>query len=75
MSKKIFNKNEVEKLKNNIYVKNASQKGITYTDEFKILFIAEHVMGKLPKQIFEDAGFDIEYGRSRTYRFSFKKMA
>ena len=60
MSKKIFNKNEIEKLRNNIYVKEASQKGITYTDEFKVLFMAKYKNGKLPREIFESAGFEVE---------------
>ena len=60
VSKKTFNKSEIEKLKNNIYVKEASQKGITYTDEFKVLFIAEYKNGKLPREIFKEAGFEIE---------------
>jgi len=60
MSKKLFTEIEIEKLKNNIYVKEVSQKGITYTDEFKTLFIAEHMNGRLPREIFEDAGFEIE---------------
>ena len=47
-------------LSKNRYVKRVSEKGITYTDEFKSLFIAEHSMGKLPIQIFQDAGFDID---------------
>jgi len=55
MSKKMFNENELEKLKNNIYVKEVSEKGITYTDEFKIKFIAEHINGKKPRKIFEEA--------------------
>lgn len=36
------------------------QKGITYTDEFKRIFIAENEKGKLPRQIFEECGFDID---------------
>ena len=60
MSKKLFNEIEIEKLKNNIYVKEVSERGITYTDEFKIKFIAEHRNGKMPRKIFEEAGFEIE---------------
>ena len=60
MSKKIFSSEEIEKLSINKYVKNVTQKGITYTNEFKLHFIAEYEMGKTPRHIFEDAGFDID---------------
>ena len=60
MSKKLFTKEEIEILSNNIFVKKISAKGITYSDEFKKLFIAENEKGKLPRQIFEECGFDID---------------
>lgn len=60
MSKKLFTKEEIEILSNNIFVKKISAKGITYSDEFKRLFIAENEKGKLPRQIFEECGFDID---------------
>ena len=60
MSKKHFTKTEIETLFNNPYVKSVSSKGVTYTDEFKRIFIAENENGKLPRQIFEENGFDIE---------------
>lgn len=44
----------------NRYIKSVSERGVTYTDEFKILFIAEYENGKIPSQIFRDAGFDID---------------
>ena len=59
MSKKLFTDKEVNLLSKNEYVKNVTNRGITYTDEFKQLFIVENENGKLPRQIFEDAGFDI----------------
>ena len=40
MSNKIFTEKEIEILSNNKYVKNVSIKGITYTDEFKRIFIS-----------------------------------
>ncbi|MEK4228097.1 hypothetical protein [Solibacillus sp. FSL H8-0538] len=40
MSKKLFTKKQQEQLKCNPYVKAVSEKAITYTDEFKRLFIA-----------------------------------
>ena len=59
MSKKLFTDKEVNLLSKNKYVKNITNKGITYTDEFKQLFIVENKNGKFPRQIFEDAGFDV----------------
>lgn len=59
MSNKIFTKEEIAILSKNKYVKNISEKGITYSDEFKSLFIVENQKGKFPRQIFEEYGFDI----------------
>lgn len=60
MSDKLFTDKEISLLSKNQYVKSASSKGITYTDEFKRIFISENKKGKLPRQIFEDCGFDVE---------------
>jgi transposase len=60
MSKKIFTEKEIKILTNNPYVKSVSSKGITYTDDFKHLFIEENAGGKLPREIFEQCGFDSE---------------
>lgn len=60
MSKKIFTEQEILELSKNKYIKNVSSKGITYTNEFKLQFIAEYENGKTPRNIFEDAGFDVD---------------
>jgi len=60
MSKKIFSKTEIEILSKNPYVKSVSPKGITYTDEFKELFIVQNEKGKSPREIFDEYGFDEE---------------
>lgn len=60
MSKKTFTEKEQKKLAMNPYVKAVSDKGITYTDEFKRLFISEYEKGKFPREIFEEAGFEVE---------------
>lgn len=60
MSKKLFSDDEIEILSNNKYVKRVSTKGITYTDEFKRIFICENEKGKLPREIFAECGFDID---------------
>lgn len=59
MSKKIFTDNEIKSLSNNPYVKSVSSKAITYTDAFKQLFISENNKGRLPREIFEECGFDV----------------
>ena len=59
MSKKLFSSKDIEILSKNKYVKKVSEKGITYTDEFKRLFIAENEKGKFPRDIFEECGFNI----------------
>lgn len=60
MSKKIFTQREVKILSDNPHVKSVSPKGITYTEEFKRIFIAENEKGKSPRQIFEENGFEVE---------------
>jgi hypothetical protein len=60
MTKKLFTEKEVQTLSKNRYVKSISQKGITYTDEFKRIFIEENEKGKTPRIIFEECGFDVE---------------
>ncbi len=59
MSKKLFSTEEIEILSKNKYVKKISEKGITYTDEFKMLFIAENEKGKFLRAIFSECDFDI----------------
>jgi transposase InsO family protein len=58
--RKLFSDIEIELLSKNRYVKRVSAKAITYTDEFKVLFIAERSKGKLPLHIFQEAGFDVD---------------
>jgi len=60
MSNKLFTKEEVEILSRNKYVKKVSNKAITYTDEFKNIFITKNEAGKFPREIFEECGFDID---------------
>lgn len=60
MSNKVFTAIEVEALSKNPYVKKVSPKGITYTDDFKNIFINENEKGRFPRDIFEEHGFDIE---------------
>lgn len=61
MSNILFTDNEIKKLSKNKYVKNVSNKVITYTDEFKekVVFETENYK-KFPRQVFEECGFDSE---------------
>lgn len=60
MSKVLFSNDEIDKLSKNKYVLKVSEKAITYTNEFKIHFIAEYNNGKTSRVIFEEAGFDVD---------------
>jgi hypothetical protein len=60
MPKKYFTEKEIEILSKNPFVNSVSIKGITYSDEFKRIFIAENKKGKSPREIFEENGFDVE---------------
>ena len=60
MSIKNFTEKEVKILSENKYVTNVSIKGITYTDEYKRIFITEYEKGKSIKEIFKEYGFDID---------------
>lgn len=60
MSNKVFTDNELKKLKLNKYVKNVTNKGITYSNEFKVIVISELDKGTLAKDIFLNNGFDID---------------
>lgn len=67
MSKITFNKETIEVLNENKYVLKVSEKSITYSDEFKRLFIEEYLRGKTPRLIFEEAGFDVTVLGTRRY--------
>ncbi|GIO16887.1 hypothetical protein J19TS2_64420 [Cohnella xylanilytica] len=60
MSKKLFSKLEQDILSKNKYVAKVSGKAITYSDEFKRLFIDLYLEGKTPREIFEAHGFNID---------------
>ena len=60
MSNKLFTVEEIEDLSQNPHVQSVSSKGITYTDNFKEIFIASYSSGMLPREIFEAHGFRVE---------------
>lgn len=78
MGKNYFTDEQLEALLKNPYVKSASAKAITYTDEFKAYFIAEYTSGKTPSQILRNSGFDVRaLGKDRIDNLSrrFKNMS
>ena len=52
MSKIRFSKEDIEKLKDNPYILNISEKAITYTDEFKEKFLELYNKGKMQTEIY-----------------------
>ena len=60
MGKNYFTQEQVKDLMENKYVKHVSEKAITYTEEFKEIFLLEYQNGKLPSQILIDMGFNIK---------------
>ena len=59
MSNILFDEEQQKQLRANHWVKSVTEKSISFTEDFKVYFINEYNVGKLPKQIFKDAGFDI----------------
>ncbi len=55
---KDFTPEEIEILSKNPNVKSVTAKQITYTDDFKIRFLEEYNAGKMPLEIFVEAGFN-----------------
>lgn len=73
MSKLTFTPEQINVLEANPYVKNVTEKSITYSDEFKRHFVSESLDSKTAKQIFSEAGFDLEMiGESRIKAFAKK---
>lgn len=59
MSNILFDEEQQKQLRANHWVKSVTEKSISFTEDFKVYFINEYNLGKRPKQIFKDAGFDI----------------
>jgi hypothetical protein len=73
-----FSDRQVEEMRGNPYVDKVSNKAITYSEVFKHHFMNELDRGKLPTQIFREAGFDTKVvGKQRIDNFSrrVRKMA
>lgn len=58
MARGRLTENEITILKQNPYVADAAETRVIYTNEFKFHFMKEYLSGKMPTQIFVDAGFD-----------------
>lgn len=59
LGKNYFTDEQLKALLKNPYVKAASAKAITYTEEFKEHFVAEYEAGKTPSEILRNSGFDV----------------
>ena len=61
MSKILFTDVQVKKLSKNKWIKNITNKGITYTDEFKYKLVKEcENYKKFPQDVFRECGIDPE---------------
>ena len=63
-----LNEEEIRTLRKNPYVVDVNERGVSYSKDFKFLFIKEYMQGKKPTAIFKDAGFDVKVIRSRNSR-------
>ena len=74
MSKKLFTDAQVKKLSKNKWIKNITNKGITYTNEFKYKLVKEcEGYKKFPQDIFRECGIDPEIvGMSRIRNSAFR---
>ena len=55
-----LNEEEIRTLRENPYVVDVNERGVSYSKDFKFLFIKEYMQGKKPTAIFKDAGFDVK---------------
>ena len=66
-----FTIDQLKELNDNPYVKNATEKYINYTEEFKELFAIDYQNGILPSMIFRKYGFDTKVlGMRRIHSFT-----
>lgn len=66
-----FTDEQVENLKRNPHVDKVSNKAINYTENFREHFYNELNKGKIPTQIFREAGFEVNViGQSRITNFA-----
>lgn len=66
----MLNNREKEILIKNGFVKELKGDTVLFTDEFKEIFICDYKLGKKPKKIFQDCGFDyMVIGKTRIDNF------
>lgn len=71
MSKILFTDKQVKDLGKNKWIKNITNRGITYTDEFKYKLVKEcEGYKKFPQDVFRECGIDPEIVGERRYRNS-----
>jgi len=69
MSKRIFNKEQIEALLQNPNVERCSEKSITYRKDFKIVAIKKYHGGLSPNAIFREARFNLDMVGRETPRW------
>lgn len=74
MSKILFTDVQVKKLNKNKWIKNITNKGITYTDNFKYKIVQEcENYKKFPQDVFRECGIDPEIiGMSRIHNSAYR---
>lgn len=66
MAKIKFSAETIEKLRNNKYVKRATESSVQFTPDFKAIIMSESRQGKSQKQILRDLGIESElFGKDR----------
>ena len=74
MSKILFTDAQVKKLSKNKWIKNITNKVITYTDEFKYKLVKEcENYKKFPQDVFRECGIDPEIVGERRYNNAAKR--
>lgn len=74
MSKILFTDAQVKKLSKNKWIKKITNKGITYTDEFKYKLVKEcENYKKFPRDVFRECGIDPEIVGERRYSNAAKR--
>ena len=68
MTKNKFSKEQINELLKNMNVIRCSEKAITYDKNFKVIAVNKYLNGCSAKEIFKEAGFDIDIlGRNTPY--------
>lgn len=71
MSRQLFTEEQINQLRKNPYVYSITPARLSFTKEFKELFLASYNKGELPRSILENHGFDIQtLGERRVWSIS-----